>query len=149
MRFGLGAGQGYNCDVRQVAKQYLRRGPIVGCRQGGDGRVSEDLRVGGEGPKTLVHDLLGSAEGPHPAIVRRLGMESILENGRLDSGAIVQVLEIREVVTVADSELTDLTGIDERFDSGAADGRRQAGDLRVGRLPAIRGTANRGEMIPG
>jgi hypothetical protein len=64
----------------------------------------------------LVDDVLLPAEYAELAIVCGAGIETVLKNGRLYAGRVVQVLEIRKVVAVADSRLPDAAGVHDRFD---------------------------------
>src|ERR1700730_248683 len=126
VRFGPGPGQGYDAGLRQVAKQDLRRGPPVGRRQGGHGGVGEDVRIGGQRPKTLVDDLLLAAERTYLPIVPGLGIEAILHDGRLDPRMTPEVFQSGEGIAIADPQLSDAAGVDERFQRTP----RSQGELR-------------------
>src|SRR4030081_3730327 len=68
MHFGPSSGQGYHTGLRQIAKEDLRRGTFVYRRQCGNRSVGEDVRIGGERPKTLVHDPLLTAKRSYLAV---------------------------------------------------------------------------------
>src|ERR1700675_764076 len=78
--------------------------------------VSEDLRIGAQRPKTLVHDPLSSADRTNRAIVSSLGAEPILHDGQLDARVMAEALEVPGRVAVAEAQLTGAAGIDERFE---------------------------------
>jgi hypothetical protein len=82
VQFGGGPNQRYDIDLREEPKKYLSFGPLVLLGDVGKLARLEDVGVGGEGPETLVSDVMRVAEFADLHVIVFWFVETVLQEGR-------------------------------------------------------------------
>src|SRR5262249_10795507 len=82
---------------------------------GYDRAVGQDVGIRGERPEALVDDVVLAAVRTDLSVVARIGAEPVLQYSRLYAGRLMQILQLLDLVAVADAKLPDLAALGQRF----------------------------------
>ncbi len=127
-----GSCQASHAALRQIAEKHLGRGAAVFSRCYCHSWRDEDLRIGGQGPETLINNVFAAAKSPEHPVIMRLSVKAVLQRRRFYPGGAPQALEPFRLVAIADAQLADKALVEKALHG--APGLERVAVLGIGRV---------------